>query len=289
MRRFIIFLVFPLLVSCSHRGQVTKREIITVSIAPFRYFVTAIAGDDFEVNVMVPASADPHVYEPVPGQITSLSRSVAFISDGYLGFEITWLDRFFEANSGMKKLSLAGNIDLIMADKKHPHGDEGADPHYWISPKSGYSIAASVKALLCSLRPADSVKYGKNFSSLCDTIARLDAKASRLFSDHQGKTFMIFHPALEYLARDYHLVQMAVESEGKEPSPSSMKSLIDEAREKNIREIFIQKGFDIKNAGEIARETGAILKPIDPMGENWPKEVSDIIDAVHESLEKSIR
>ena len=287
MKKIIKYLLILLLVSCSNNSHNTGREVITVSIAPFSYFVNAIGGGDFDVNIMVPASADAHVYEPVPGQITSLSRSVAYISDGYLGFEITWLDRFYKANPLMKKVSLGSGIDLIRADNGHTFGAENADPHFWVSPRSAFSMASAVKELLCSLRPQDSARYSKNYLELRARIAMLDRKADSLFKGFKGKTFMIFHPSLGYIARDYDLVQLAVENEGKEPSPSYMKKLIDEAREKNIKLIFIQKGFDTKNAGAIASETGAELMAIDPMGGNWPEEVSAIIDAIHESLVKS--
>ena len=288
MQRVIKYLIILLLVSCNQVRNNNNKEIITVSISPFKYFIEAIAGSDFDVNVMVPAGADPHIYEPIPGQITALSRSVAYVSNGYLGFEITWLDRFYEANGKMKKLSLGGMIDLIKEDSKHPGGhSEGADPHFWVSPKSALIIAGSIKSLLCSMKPGNSKKYEMNFSKLCDTIMALDKKAREMFSGYEGKSFMIFHPALGYLARDYGLNQIAVEKEGKEPSPSFMKDLIDIAKSRNIKVIFIQKGFDTKNAGEIASETGAELRKIDPLAEEWPKAISDIIDAVHESLVKS--
>ena len=79
----------------------------------FKYFVEEIAGDNFTVNVMVPAGANPHIYEPYPDQINKLRQSVAYISNGYLGFEMTWLDRFYEMNRKMKKLSLGDSIDPI--------------------------------------------------------------------------------------------------------------------------------------------------------------------------------
>jgi zinc transport system substrate-binding protein len=287
MRKYSKYLIIVLLFSCSTAGHYSTRDVITVSISPFKYFVKSIAGDDFDVNIMVPAGADPHIYEPAPGQITALSRSVAYISDGHLGFEMTWLDRFFEANHKMKKLALAQNIDLIEAGEHKGHDLEGADPHFWVSPKSAFIMAGSVKALLCTLKPENCEKYERNYSRLSDTIAALDKKAIEMFSGYEGKAFMIYHPALGYLARDYHLKQLAVENEGKEPTPSSMKQLIDEAFSSNIKIIFIQKGFDTKNAGAIASETGAVLKTIDPLGEEWQKEISDIIDEVHESLVKS--
>jgi zinc transport system substrate-binding protein len=100
---------------------------------------------------------------------------------------------------------------------------------------------------------------------------------------------MIFHPTLGYLARDYGLEQVAVEWEGKEPSAARIKELIDMAREKNLRYIFVQKGFDDKNARAIAADTGAELVTIDPLMENWPESVMSIVNALHSSFINSAK
>jgi zinc transport system substrate-binding protein len=199
-------------VSCNQSSSNGDGKIITVSIPPFKYFIDAIGGGDFKVNVMVPAGADPHIYEPVPDQIAGLSKSVAYISDGYLGFEMTWLDRFYETNWNMKKLSLGKNIDLIKpvvhADSEHV---EGADPHYWVSPRCALIMASDIKALLIDLNPEKSEKYTLNYTNLVKTIDNIDKKASDLYSSYQNRPFMIFHPALGYLARDYGLKEIAVD------------------------------------------------------------------------------
>ena len=65
--------------------------------------------------------------------------------------------------------------------------------------------------------------------SFCLRIQELDEKADGLFSGVKHRSFMIFHPNLGYLARDYGLEEIAVEYEGKEPPPSRMKELIDRA------------------------------------------------------------
>jgi len=106
MRKLFFFLIICFTISCGHDVADSGNKIITVSIAPFKYFVEEIAGNDFTVNIMVPAGADPHIYEPFPEQINKLRKSVAYISNGYLGFEMTWLDRFYETNRTMKRLSL---------------------------------------------------------------------------------------------------------------------------------------------------------------------------------------
>ena len=96
MRKIFWLLMASFLFSCGRHSAETDNRIITVSIAPFKYFVEQIAGNDFKVNIMVPPGADAHTYEPVPGQINNLRKSVAYISNGYLSFEMTWLDRFYD-------------------------------------------------------------------------------------------------------------------------------------------------------------------------------------------------
>jgi zinc transport system substrate-binding protein len=285
MKNLLRYFFLLLLIACNQQVPYTGKKVITVSIPPFKYFVKAIGGEDFNVNVMVSAGANPHIYEPVPEQISGLRKSVAYISDGYLGFEMTWLDRFYETNRKMKKLSLGDNIDLIHPAEHSDNGyPEGADPHYWVSPKSALVIAASIKSLLIELNPGNREKYETNYFNLLKAIQEIDNKTKGLFSGYQNKSFMIFHPTLGYLARDYGLNQIAVENEGKEPTPSTLKALIDRAKSENIKVIFVQKEYDTKNARTIASETGAVIEQIDPLSENWPGAVMEIINALYNSF-----
>jgi zinc transport system substrate-binding protein len=284
MKKAFAALAMFMVISCN-RNSVNNGRIITVSIAPFKYFVEKIAGEDFSVNIMVPPGSNPHIYEPYPGQITGLSKSVAYISNGYLGFEMTWLDRFYEINKSMKKLRLGDKINLIESDHSHEgRHAEGADPHFWVSPKSARIIALSVKDLLCDLKPSEKDKYESNYNMLLGVINKTDNEADSLLSGYRNRSFMIYHPGLAYLARDYGLNEIAVEFEGKEPTPSKLKELIDIARINRLKTIFVQKEYDSKNARAIAREVGAETKIIDPLSANWPEATKDIISALNKSF-----
>jgi zinc transport system substrate-binding protein len=289
VRNILYLLSIIIFASCGRRGPDTNRDtgerIITVSIAPYKYFVEAIGGDDFKVNIMVPAGANPHIYEPFPKQIFKLRKSVGYISNGFLGFEITWLDRFFETNRTMKRLSLSKDIKL-MGSRHQNEGDhvEGADPHYWVSPKCAMVMAVSVRDFLSELNPDQKNKYESNYQDLVSRIQETDKKATELFSGVQRRSFMIFHPNLGYLARDYGLEEISVEYEGKEPPPSRMKELIDRARKERIKTIFVQREYDTKNAKAIAHEIGAKVEIIDPLSENWLLSTNEIINALYGSL-----
>jgi zinc transport system substrate-binding protein len=190
----------------------------------------------------------------------------------------------------MLKLSIGEKIEPIASDGEHGHDSkhaEGADPHYWVSPKCAIIIASSVKGLLCDLNPEAKEEYNRNYANLILKIGEVDNEAQSLFREFEGKSFMIFHPNLAYLARDYGLKEIAVEFEGKEPPPSRLKELIDLAAKENINTVFVQKEYDTRNARAIAEEIGADITVIDPLSENWLDSTTDIINALYKSLNKN--
>ena len=282
MKRYLTLFAFILVISCNTGHQVTDKDIISVSIAPFKYFVREIAGEDFDVNIIVPPGSNPHIYEPYPDQINKLRKSRAYISNGFMGFEDVWLARFYEMNKNMIRLSLGDSIDPISSG--HNHHAERYDPHFWVSPKCALKIASSVRDLLCSLNPEEKDRYESNYNILRARIMEADSLAESLFSGLANRSFMIYHPNLEYIARDYDLEEIAVEFEGKEPPPSRFRELIDIARNENINTIFIQKEYDSRNADAIAGEIGAVTTVIDPLSEDWMEAVVEIITELHKSL-----
>lgn len=284
MKRLASLLILVLIISCGRQNE-TGRKIISVSIGPFKYFVEQIAGDNFEVNVMVPPGSNPHIYEPYPDQINKLRKSVAYVSNGYLGFEMTWLDRFYEMNRKMKRLSLGDSIDPI-APEHHHDGDnsEGADPHYWVSPACAMKMASSVRDFINQLDPENREQYDQNFEILAEKIVEVDSLAKELSESGGKKAFMIYHPNLAYLARDYGLEEIAVENDGKEPSPSRLRELIDLAKADKLKIIMVQKEYDTRNARAIAGESGSRVVVIDPLSDDWYSSTTGIIGILKESF-----
>ncbi len=289
MKRIASLLIFLLIFSCGRRNE-PGNKIITVSIAPYKYFIEAISGDNFTINVMVPAGSNPHIYEPYPEQLSKLRQSVAYISNGYLGFEITWLDRFYEMNRSMKKLSLGDGIDPIVPE--HHDEDqhfENADPHYWVSPLCAMKMASSVKDFLTGLDPENREQYEINYKVLIERIQETDLRAKELSSPGRIKPFMIYHPNLAYLARDYGLEEISVEFEGKEPDPSRLMKLIDRGKRDSLKVVLVQREYDTKNARVVADEVGARVVVIDPLSEDWYSSTNQIISILKDSFEGNLK
>ncbi len=260
-----------------------EKAVISVSIEPFRFFAGAIAGDNYRVNVIVPPGASPATYEPPPAVIRDLKDSELMIINAYLGFELAWIDRMINIDSDVEVLELADSQNLIAADS-HSHDGiihhTGVDPHFWVSPLRARVIARDIRDFLSEKDPGRKEEYWKNHHQLDSVIMDTDAYLESLLGNTANKSFMIFHPSLSYLARDYGLEQIAVETEGKEPSPSDLKRLIDKGREKNIKAILVQREFDKRNADLIADEIAAETIVIDPLAYDWVSAVRAIAESI---------
>jgi zinc transport system substrate-binding protein len=80
---------------------------------------------------------------------------------------------------------------------------------------------------------------------------------------------LVFHPTWGYFARDFCLAQISIEVEGKEPSPRTMKEILDVARKHGIKTVFTQPEFSRKSAEVIARELGATVVDADALVYDW--------------------
>ncbi len=125
--------------------------------------------------------------------------------------------------------------------------------------------------------------YRENFKLLQAEMIETDKKITSLLKNSKVKSFIIYHPALSYFARDYNLTQYSIEFEGKNPSPQQLRQMIDFAKEQEIKTIFVQKGFDMKNAESLAKEVGASIYPIDPLSYNWSEELIKIAEILSEN------
>ena len=81
-------------------------------------------------------------------------------------------------------------------------------------------------------------------------------------------------------------MELAIEQEGKEPSPSSLAKLIDIAEAEGINTLFIQKEFDKRYARSIARNLDAEVVVIDPLAEYWLGSMREIIGLLYKSMER---
>lgn len=173
------------------------------------------------------------------------------------------------------------NHDSHAAEEDHHHHHHGGvDPHIWSSIAGAKVVAWNTLNAFITLDPDNTEYYWQNYNKLMDEIDKTDAEIKQLLDPLTDRTFIIYHPALTYFAKEFNLVQLCIEMDGKEPSPAQLKQLVETARANKAQVVFIQQEFDQKNAELIAHETGCKLTVINPLAYDWSEEMIHIAKAL---------
>jgi zinc transport system substrate-binding protein len=273
---FCLFTIFYGFLSC---GWTAERLPVFVSIAPQAYFVQQIGMDRVDVQVLVEPGADPHTFEPKPRQMVALSRAVLYFAVG-IEFETARLEKLTAINPHMQVVHTDhGIMKIPMATHGGSHADGdpgeahrhpgGLDPHIWLSPPLVMLQARSILTALQAVDPAHGSAYEANYRSFILELVDLDAYLRSSFNGLKGSSFMVFHPSWGTFAHTYGLNQVPIEVEGKNPKPAQLKALIEQARSKRIKVVFVQPQFSSKNARQISNAIGGRVVAVDPLALNW--------------------
>jgi zinc transport system substrate-binding protein len=283
----ISYLIILLLLSACFRESETTKPIVAVSILPQKYLVEAIADTLVNVVVMIPPGASPATWEATPRQMTALGDASVYLMIGHISFENAWMPNIKKLNEEMKVLDLSEGINLLGIEHRNgEHSHTGIDPHIWLSPERLALMAEKTYEVLKIILPENHEALRVNYDKLIEEIVSLDNFITEELSVYKGRTFLIFHPSLAYFANDYGLIQESIEFEGKEPSPAHMKEMIVLAREKDIKIIFVQQEFDIRNAQIIAKEIKGEVVQINPLAFDWPDELRNITIKLKNAFQK---
>ena len=292
----LLFIPLALLTTCKTNQPADSRPVVTVTILPLQYFAEQLAGDKFRINVLVPPGASHHNYDPTPRQLRDLENSKVLFVIGHLGFEKAWIPKMKSNYPALGIVDLSAGIDLITeeggegghaGEELHPgesgeHSHEGVDPHYWMSVIEAQKMVRTMAAGLIKADPSCRQLVEKNLGLLEGKLDTLKQLTNPRLAALNHRSFMIFHPALGYFARDHKLHQHSMELAGKEPTASHFRELVDLAKAEKINTIFIQKEYDKENAQTFARETGTKIVVIDPMSPDWFAEMELLIDKMVE-------
>lgn len=246
---------------------------VFVSILPQKYFVQQIGGKYVNVAVMVGADKSPELYEPSSKQMALLQRSQLYFRIG-IPFENAWIDTVGALNNDLRIVECCMEINSSIADK------QAIDPHVWVSPVNAKYIALKIKQALVDILPMHTKEFTANYSTLIDDLDRLDTYIRSRLTNLQNRYIVVYHPAWGYYAKTYGLIQLAIEQHGQEPKARHLSQLIEFAKQKNIRRVFVQKQSNKNYAFLFAKQIDAELVELDPLAEDYIKNLYHITDII---------
>lgn len=279
IRKIAIFvLLASMMVGCDNAPKSNGNEAIFVTITPLRMLVEEITCGDFPVEVLVPEGASPETYDPTARQLTEAEDAQLLLSTGLIAFEQNLVSRI---SNHQNIVDLSEGITLLRGSCTHNHcsHSHGIDPHIWTSPRALKRAVSTIHREVMERYP-DSTKYSDAAQLLIERIETLDQECKQKITEAGAKAIMIYHPAFTYYANDYGINQIAIEQEGKEPTPRQLTTLVEQARKNNIRNIFIQPQYSIDKVKPLAEECDADIIITDPLAKDILAEIERVTDII---------
>lgn len=295
-RAFTILMAILAWLFIAMAGQVwaTEKLAVFADIGPVASLAQAVGGEGVRVSVLVPPGRDPHTFAPTPRQLAQLTSARLFLSID-MPFARRLLPKLRSANPELQVVDAAAGVERLPfaheSGKHHDqetHGHHGAesDPHIWLDPRRAVKIAQNMAHAFIQAEPAGRDYYQANLKRTQARLMGLDAKLRKILEPYRGREFFVFHPALGYLAQAYGLKQVAVQAGGKEPGAKRLAWLIQRAKDKGVRIIFIEPQFPQGTAQTLARAIGGSVVVLDPLSPDYPANLENMAQRLAQALEQ---
>jgi zinc transport system substrate-binding protein len=270
------------------------KPVIAVSILPMQYFAQRVGGNRVQVLVLVGPGQSPHSYEPTPRQMATLGQAFAWFTTD-IEFENSLVPkiralfpamRIVDTADGVPVRALEAHDDAAdqsaaqgetsdstansRAGDGHNHADDaGRDPHIWLGKTGALRQAELIRDALAKADPEGAAVYGKNYEAFARDVESTFAALSKDLAPFRGKSVFVYHPAFGYFLDEFGIIQVAVETGGKEPTQKTLAALIANARAENAKVIFVQPQFSKTAAASIAKAIGGTVAEFDDLAADW--------------------
>lgn len=243
----------------------SQKPTILVSIAPYQFLTARIAGDNYQIQTVVPPGSNPHIYEPTAKQLSTISQGTLWFQIGE-SFEKQIFPVLKEKNPRLAKVDLRKGISLIHDDShtcSHCSPDQ-EDRHIWLSPKSTILQVEIMAQALTEQFPEHKEIFEQNAKALIEELKQFDLEIASILTSVKHTSFLVSHPAFAYFCQDYHLHQISIERGGKDPTTKYLTKLLEDASSERMQLGIAMPQHSNKGLEHIADKLKLRIRTIDP-------------------------
>ena len=251
---------------CEKSGE--KKIIAT--LFPQYSFAKTIAGDNFEIELLLTPGTESHTYDPSTADAFTISKAELFL---YTGDEMEpWAGSLLSSlgEDAPRTVNCSLGVTLHESahadheDHSHAEHSHGADPHIWLDMEYACIMADNICEGFCSIDPENADAYRENTEKLKTELMKIDADFEKMFSEADTKTivfggrfshiYFIERYGLDYVSA-YKSCDTAAD-----PSLSDISEVVNYIKSNKVKVIYHEELTDPKVARSIADETGIELR-----------------------------
>ena len=133
-------------------------------------------------------------------------------------------------------------------------------------------ICRRIAEALIKIDPEHRPAYEANLGRYLAELDGLNQEIANKVAGFRLREYVCFHPAFPYFARRYGLKEVGVIelAPGREPTPRHIQKIVQAIRKYGVRVVFAEPQLSHRVAAVIAREAGAKVLILDPLGGQPP-------------------
>lgn len=281
-------------------ASVTSPNVV-VSIAPFHALVSTVMQGVGEPHLLVQNGASPHHYNLRPSEIKTLQQANIIFWGGpeletFLVKPLQSLEssiKVIEFDKTPKLLLLSPRTTAVFKQSTetkehleghsccngHAGGTTAKDMHFWLDPNNAKLMIGFIVEKLSQADPEHQIQYQNNAKQFIAKLEALDKSLKIKLKPIQKMPYVVFHDAYQYFEHHYGLQGVGAISIHPE-LPLSLQRL-NEIRERikttKATCIFREPQFKSQLADNIAKDTGARVGELDPLGQSNGGDGSDYL------------
>ena len=250
--------------------------------------VANIGGEAIELTTLIPIGADPHTYEPTPGDYQVMVDAHVIFLNG-VGLEEFMYQTLEQVAIEVPIVSLSDGIELSLfgggekSDHQEGEGSEdgeenehgegeahyqaqaGADPHVWFDPFNVIIWAENAAHAMSALDPANADLYEINVLGYAGKLKELDDWIQEQVAQvaPEDRKLVTDHLAFNYFGRRYGFEMVGAVipaySIAAQPSAQEIAELVDTIGVLEVKAVFVGMTANPRLAERVAEDTGVEL------------------------------
>lgn len=268
---------FLLLLTLLASGAIAREQPVQlmVSIKPLALIAERIAGDEAQVQTLLPAGVSPHEFALRVSDMRLIRRAdlALWVGPALEGFLQKPL-----AGLAPHTVVTAAELDAIVwpvargaghsaqaGHEGHTH-EHGRDPHVWLNPDNALIIARELAQRLGQLRPSQAQVFSRRAAQFAEELAVLDREITLKLEPVKDRGFAVYHDGYRHFVARYQLKQVDYVTLTPERRPGA-RHLYE--LEKHLQSeavcLFVEPYADTAAASALAERAGLRTGILDPL------------------------
>jgi ABC-type Zn uptake system ZnuABC Zn-binding protein ZnuA len=264
MKKLSILSLFFFCISSVFAGTI---KIVTTT-SDMKSIAELIGGNKVSASSIATGYQNPHFVDPKPSYIINLTKADLFVTVG-LDLETGWSPQLLSSSRNTKiQKGAAGYVDAsegvnllqVPTSANRAEGDIHiyGNPHYWLDPINGKTIARNIANGLVRVDPSNKSFYEANLAAFNNKIdAKLKEWQGKM-APYKGSKIIAYHNEWVYFETRFGLqvVDFMEPKPGIPPTPSQLVKVINEVKANKIKVIISSPYFTTSSSDVVGKQTG---------------------------------